>query len=83
VRERRQREAKERQAERDARSDEAQLKKLIDNGHGHCKEALRLAGFSKEWAKAEFCLACGASIPHREGEGRCELCLEVSDGETA
>ena len=39
VREQRQREAKERQAERDRRGDEAQLKKLIDNGHGHCKEA--------------------------------------------
>ena len=42
VKEQRQREAKERQAERDRRGDEAQLKKLTDNGHGHCKEADRL-----------------------------------------
>ena len=42
VKERRQREAKERQAERDKRSDEAQLKRLINAGHDHCKEADRL-----------------------------------------
>ncbi len=68
--------ATERQAVRDGRTDEQQLHKLVGEGHGHCKEAQRLAGVIPE-----FCLACGASIPHREGEGRCELCLhhEVSD----
>jgi hypothetical protein len=25
---------------------------------------------------SEFCRACGASIPHREGEGRCPECIE-------
>ena len=42
VREARRQGAKERQAERDKRGDDAQLKKLIDNGHGGCKEADRL-----------------------------------------
>ena len=43
AKEQRQREAKERQAARDKRSDEAQLEKLIANGHGHCREATRIA----------------------------------------
>ena len=43
--------AEARQAERGKRTDEQQLEKLIVNGHGHCKEALRLAGFLKEWVK--------------------------------
>jgi hypothetical protein len=51
AREARQLAAKERQAERATRTDEQQLRKLIGEGHGHCKEALRLAGFYKEWAK--------------------------------
>ncbi len=42
VKERRQREAKERQAERDRRSDEAQHRKLINEGHGGCKEVALL-----------------------------------------
>jgi hypothetical protein len=25
---------------------------------------------------SDFCRACGASIPHREGEGRCPECIE-------
>lgn len=41
-RERRRREAEDRQAARDKRGDKAQLKKLIDNGHGHCREVDRL-----------------------------------------
>jgi hypothetical protein len=45
--------AEARQAQRDSRTDEQQLKKLTDAGHSHCKEALRLAGFSKEWAKRD------------------------------
>ncbi len=44
AREVRQLAAKERQAARDQRTDEQQLKKLIFSGHGHCKEAQRLAG---------------------------------------
>jgi hypothetical protein len=49
AREARQAAAKERQAERDKRTDEQQLKKLIFSGHGHCKEAQRLAaGVSDE-----------------------------------
>ncbi len=32
-----------RQAERDGRSDYQQMTKLIKAGHGHCKEAQRLA----------------------------------------
>ncbi len=35
--------AEARQAERDKRTNEQQLKKLIFSGHGHCKEAQRLA----------------------------------------
>jgi hypothetical protein len=42
VKERRRREAEERQAERDRRGDEGQLNRLIDKGHGHCKEVQRL-----------------------------------------
>ena len=34
--------AEERQAARDARTDEEQLKSLERRGHGHCKEAQRL-----------------------------------------
>ena len=37
-----------RQAERDSRSDAEQLAKLIENGHGHCKEAERLAKSAKK-----------------------------------
>jgi hypothetical protein len=40
--------AKERQAKRDGRTDEQQLRKLISAGHGHCKEAQRLAGHVPE-----------------------------------
>lgn len=36
--------AEARQAERDRRTNEQQLEKLVVNGHGHCKEATRLAG---------------------------------------
>jgi hypothetical protein len=43
AREQRRAEAAERQAARDARSDQQQLHLLINNGHGHCKEATRLA----------------------------------------
>ncbi len=42
VREARQQSAKERQAERDKRTDEQQHRKLINVGHGHCKEVARL-----------------------------------------
>lgn len=38
----RQTEAAERQAERDSRSNKQQLHKLINAGHGHCREAQRL-----------------------------------------
>ena len=41
-------EAAERQAERDGRTDEQQLHRLINAGHGHCKEAQRLADGIKE-----------------------------------
>jgi hypothetical protein len=44
VKEARQLAAKERQAVRDKRTNEQQLNKLIREGHGHCKEARRLAG---------------------------------------
>jgi hypothetical protein len=43
AKEARQAAAKARQAERDSRTDEQQLNKLIQAGHGHCKEAQRLA----------------------------------------
>ncbi len=51
AKETRQREAKERQGLRDRRGDEGQHRKLINEGHGHCKEAQRLAGFLKDWVK--------------------------------
>ena len=41
-------EAAERQAARDSRTDQQQLHKLINAGHGHCKEAQRLADTIKE-----------------------------------
>ena len=41
-------EAAERQAERDERTNEQQLHRLINAGHGHCKEAQRLADGIKE-----------------------------------
>lgn len=41
-RERRQDAADVRQADRDARTDSDQLKRLRDAGHGQCREALRL-----------------------------------------
>ncbi len=44
AKEARQAAAKERQAVRDGRTDEQQLKRLIKEGHGRCKEARRLAG---------------------------------------
>ncbi len=53
AKEARQAAAKERQAERDQRTNEQQLQRLINNGHGHCKEAQRLAGFLKGWAEKE------------------------------
>ena len=28
--------------------------------------------------EAEFCLACGASFPNREGEGRCAHCIDAA-----
>lgn len=40
-----------RQAERDGRTDNQQLSKLIRAGHGHCKEALRLADTSFKTTK--------------------------------
>lgn len=43
AREQRRVEAAERQAARDTRSNEQQLHRLINNGHGHCKEAIYLA----------------------------------------
>ena len=44
-------EAAERQAERDGRTNEQQLHKLINAGHGHCKEATRLcSGISDDSA---------------------------------
>lgn len=43
AREARRTEAAERQAERDVRTDEQQLHRLINAGHGHCQEAQRLA----------------------------------------
>ena len=30
----------------------------------------------------EFCSFCGASIPHRYGEGRCNKCMEHFDEST-
>lgn len=36
-------EAAERQAEREGRTNEQQLHRLINAGHGHCQEAQRLA----------------------------------------
>lgn len=48
ARELRRTEAADRQALRDKRSDEDQLHRLIDNGHGHCKEACRLADAIQE-----------------------------------
>ncbi len=48
AKEARQAAAKTRQAERDGRTNEQQLKKLIGEGHGHCKEARRLAGHVPE-----------------------------------
>lgn len=42
-REMRQKEAQARQAEREARSDAEQFGRLMDAGHGHCREAERLA----------------------------------------
>ena len=43
AREARRTEAAERQAERDVRTDEQQLHRLINAGHGHCQEAQRLS----------------------------------------
>jgi hypothetical protein len=43
-REWRKKEAAERQAERENRTDTEQLAKLVRAGHGHCKEAKRLRG---------------------------------------
>ena len=44
-------EAAERQAERDVRTDEQQLHRLINAGHGHCKEATHLcSGISDDSA---------------------------------
>jgi hypothetical protein len=50
--------AKARQAVRDSRTDEQQHRKLIDTGHGHCREVVRLrdrmttAALKKEKANA-------------------------------
>lgn len=43
AREARRTEAAERQAARDGRTDEQQLHRLINYGHGHCKEAQLLS----------------------------------------
>ena len=44
-------EAAERQAARDGRTDEQQLHRLINAGHGHCEEATRLcSGISDDSA---------------------------------
>ena len=43
ARELRRTEAAARQAARDKRTNEQQLHRLINSGHGHCKEAQRLA----------------------------------------
>jgi hypothetical protein len=48
AREARRTEAAERQTARDSRTDEQQLHRLINAGHGHCKEAQRLATGIKE-----------------------------------
>ena len=48
AREARRTEAAERQAARDKRTDEQQLKRLIAAGHAHCREAKRLKGVSDE-----------------------------------
>lgn len=48
AREARRTEAAERQAERASRTVEQQLHRLINAGHGHCKEAQRLADSIKE-----------------------------------
>ena len=48
AREARRTEAAERRAERDSRTNEQQLHKLINAGHGHCKEAQRLDASIKE-----------------------------------
>jgi hypothetical protein len=53
--------AKERQAVRDSRTNEQQLNKLIGEGHGHCKEAQRLAGHIGEAAIAEVASAWAAA----------------------
>jgi hypothetical protein len=42
AKEARQAAAKERQARRDGRTDEQQHRKLINEGHGHCKEVAKL-----------------------------------------
>ncbi len=52
ARDQRRTEAAERQAARDARTDAQQLSRLINTGHRHCKEALRLAGFLKDWSES-------------------------------
>ena len=36
------READERQEAREARGDQGQLQRLVDNGHSHCREAVKL-----------------------------------------
>ena len=48
AREARRTEAAERQAARDSRTDEYQLHRLINAGHGHCQEAQRLADSIEE-----------------------------------
>ncbi len=72
-REQKQEEAVERQTARDERGDLAQLRFLGQQGYGNGREAKRLR------AKMGFCIHCGASIPHRKGEGRCEKCMEHLD----
>jgi hypothetical protein len=65
AREARQAAAKERQAERDRRTDEQQLHKLIGEGHGHCKEAQRLAGHIPEDAIVDAAGAWMESASYR------------------
>lgn len=62
---------------------EAAFKRVADR-RGLTVEELRaeLAKRAKEYMDSvsqrgsDFCRSCGASIPHRPGEGRCPDCME-------
>lgn len=56
----------------------AALKQIMEQADDcldrHYQTAEAALGVNEQTASAEFCRACGASIPHREGEGRCSEC---------